>query len=365
MSTGTRNFDVVTYTIIGERKGGDGVWRENSRSTGTVATKTEQWGFPSPRPKPNPVSNTPATLYRRANDYSTVTILRDEFTRTTGPKAAIAALDRVVTKSSQADAAGLSSLARYRVNSPDLNLGVILGEGRETYSLLASTAQRLVRAFNAVRKGNLLLAARELGAQISRRNYGRLRDSLRNGGAETAWLQFQFGWAPLVQDVHTAVTRDWNRLQQGAEVRGHAASGKPYDVSDSNQFSASRNPTASAGWAGNVENSRLAQSQALGLLNPAQLAWNLLPFSFVVDWFVDINKMLGMMTSTAGIGNVHGYTIYESQTETLGKGVGIFRREVFVNRTVGAFSYAAPTSQNLGTWHALTSLALLKQVFSR
>jgi hypothetical protein len=366
MSSGNQNLGSVNYTVASEYLASDGGWKNVSPpTTGTAFTGRVEWFFPSPRKRPKPLNTTGASMTKRVSDYSTATYYTSAVTRRIGPKALIAALDYTISTSSQSASSGLSSLAQYRVNSPDLNLGVILGEGRETYALLASTATRLARAFNAVRRGNIRLAARELGAQISRRDYGRLRDTLKNGGAETAWLQFQFGWAPLVQDVHTAVTRDWNRLQQGAEVRGHAGVGKPLDVTDRNQFGASRTPSANATWRGEVSNSRLAQSQALGLLNPAQLAWNLLPFSFVVDWFVDINKLLGMMTSTAGIGGLSTSVLYESQTESIGKGVGMYRRDVFVYRVSGPFSMAAPTSQNLGSWHALTSAALLKQVFSR
>jgi hypothetical protein len=40
-----------------------------------------------------------------------------------------------------------------------------------------------------------------------------------------------------------------------------------------------------------------AWSQAFGLDRPLRIAWNAIPMSFVVDWFVDIGRWLGSLTS--------------------------------------------------------------------
>jgi len=38
----------------------------------------------------------------------------------------------------------------------------------------------------------------------------------------------------------------------------------------------------------------------LGLVNPASLAWELVPFSFVVDWFANVGDFLASFTDTVG-----------------------------------------------------------------
>jgi hypothetical protein len=44
----------------------------------------------------------------------------------------------------------------------------------------------------------------------------------------------------------------------------------------------------------------------LGLLNPASLVWELVPWSFVVDWFCPIGPVLNAMTAPAGLTFVTG-----------------------------------------------------------
>ena len=49
-----------------------------------------------------------------------------------------------------------------------------------------------------------------------------------------------------------------------------------------------------------MDNPALAAAGALGLTNPLQLAWELLPFSFVADWFVPIGAYLSAWDADLG-----------------------------------------------------------------
>lgn len=44
----------------------------------------------------------------------------------------------------------------------------------------------------------------------------------------------------------------------------------------------------------------LSTAQQLGLTNPAQLAWELVPFSFVVDWFIPVGDFFAQLDATLG-----------------------------------------------------------------
>lgn len=46
----------------------------------------------------------------------------------------------------------------------------------------------------------------------------------------------------------------------------------------------------------------------LGLLDPVSLAWNLLPMSFVFDWFIPVGTFLDGFTATEGLTYQDGYT---------------------------------------------------------
>ena len=47
--------------------------------------------------------------------------------------------------------------------------------------------------------------------------------------------------------------------------------------------------------------------EQFGVLNPASVAWELTPFSFVVDWFVNIGSFLRQFGDTAGLGIEHAF----------------------------------------------------------
>jgi hypothetical protein len=49
-----------------------------------------------------------------------------------------------------------------------------------------------------------------------------------------------------------------------------------------------------------LSNPNLALASALGLANPVAIAWELIPFSFVVDRFVDVGSYLNSYSETFG-----------------------------------------------------------------
>lgn len=50
--------------------------------------------------------------------------------------------------------------------------------------------------------------------------------------------------------------------------------------------------------------------QSMGLANPIQIAWNLLPMSFLADWVFDVNTFLGALTDFVGCSVQRPYTLY-------------------------------------------------------
>lgn len=51
----------------------------------------------------------------------------------------------------------------------------------------------------------------------------------------------------------------------------------------------------------------------LGLVNPASLAWELIPWSFVVDWFIPIGPLLSVLTAPAGLIFISGTDNFKVQ----------------------------------------------------
>lgn len=122
------------------------------------------------------------------------------------------------------------------------------------------------------------------------------------------WLEYSFGWKPAIQDIYTAI----DVLQE--PIR----SIKPKE-SSSGSFLKSYGDAVSttqpfhrfeyvgltrlrAGLEVTVTNHNLFLANRLGLINPGTVLWEVIPFSFVVDWFINVEQFLSSGTDYVGLG---------------------------------------------------------------
>jgi hypothetical protein len=57
-----------------------------------------------------------------------------------------------------------------------------------------------------------------------------------------------------------------------------------------------------------VSNPNLAIANQMGFVNPLSVAWEAVPFSFVVDWFSNVGQCLSAMTDFVGFNIERSYT---------------------------------------------------------
>jgi hypothetical protein len=50
-----------------------------------------------------------------------------------------------------------------------------------------------------------------------------------------------------------------------------------------------------------IDNPSIAYLNSFGLINPLSIAWELVPWSFAIDWFVPVGKTLEAVTATVGL----------------------------------------------------------------
>jgi hypothetical protein len=178
-----------------------------------------------------------------------------------------------------------------RVKGHDFNLGVELGQMHQTVSLLADNLGKLGRAALALRRGDFANAARCLGA--STRKNTRLIASDISG----RWLELQYGWLPLISTCFDAVTafHELTRGPRSVTFRASRSRKATWNLS-----------TAPGNFTLNVEGKvrtaisyemteELSFTRQLGLEDPLSVAWELTPWSFVVDWFYPIGNYLSLL----------------------------------------------------------------------
>lgn len=229
--------------------------------------------------------------------------------------------------------AGVRALANLGKGS--LDLGVALAEAGQTANMLVKSMNRMANFAQALRKGNYLGAADQLGFDLSRGQKSRLsraissaksqRDNLSNG-----WLEYQYGWKPLMSDLHGAV----EALRNGQAIKGRPVNGRSTQyLGNEEVFNPGRPPQRKevrveppsgqggvrerAGFRGKVLSPLTATLNQLGLLNPLAVAWEKVPFSFVVDWFFPVGTYLNSLTATRGLEAVFGWKSRETKWDTV------------------------------------------------
>ncbi len=188
---------------------------------------------------------------------------------------------------------------REKIQGEAFNLAVFLGEGRESLATIADAANRIYRSGKALLKGKANDAARILVQGRPKAKIPKDAKSVKDISASKVtaewfaehWLQFQYGWKPLLEDckaaaAHLAYMQNSPRqkVYRAAKLfKGQPKSGYPYakPVGESRVFGSVKAIVT------HVNEARLA-----GLLDPASLVWEKLPYSFVVDWFVPIGDYL-------------------------------------------------------------------------
>lgn len=198
--------------------------------------------------------------------------------------------------------------ARLRLKGNSINLGQAYAERSQTARLVVDSLERVAGACLALRKGNIRRFYRLLRfGNPSRQVVRRVKRTLRRKGLPKTWLEYQYGWKPLLSDIHGAVTaldnRDrsefWITVKGSAveQMKGSAVEGggiskrsSTVDILHGSFVRIDACPSSSA----------LATAAELGLTNPVALAWELLPFSFVVDWALPLGDYFAQLDALNG-----------------------------------------------------------------
>jgi len=256
--------------------------------------------------------------------------------------------------------------AMDQVKDMSVNVAQMFAERKQTVGLVYDHVTRLAHAALAVRKGRLDQAAKSLGTvwppnkrvireqalktQKSRAAYweDKFSDNLRRYGMSDSskrsansfanfkdlardktarysqdWLALQYGWLPLLADVKGSAETVAKQALRGTKpfVRAKAT------ATDANmarehtvETSIGRLHFYQRDWKSiatvileyEPEDSWLTGMSETGISDPLLLAWELMPWSFVVDWFLPVGNYLERMNYDAGLRFKRGMYVLSS-----------------------------------------------------
>lgn len=183
----------------------------------------------------------------------------------------------------------------------DAALGVDFAESRQSFAMIANRAGQLWKMGRSLKKLDFAGAAKELGMAIKPPGASARKSFASN------FLEYHFGWSPLIHDIYDAVEVVNNPLRSFTAQRGLGRITETFDVGYNfgsvirkgvgvRDFTVAQGATVRA-----ISNSTYHSLDQFGLINPAVVAWELIPFSFVVDWFANVGDVLASYSDFAGL----------------------------------------------------------------
>lgn len=276
-----------------------------------------------------------------------------------------------------------------QIKDQKINLMQLFAEREATSKTVLDTVVKLCDAFRKAKKGNFSGAMGALG--LDPRGLKDPRGRRKNAAAlSQRWLALQYGWKPLMGDIYGAVEalnelhndqppfqkafarrkKTWEKsINQMVGVDYHTLhETDTTEVSSAVYFEVPAPPIRSLG--------------SLGIMNPATIAWELLPWSFVIDWFIPIGSFLNTLDATSGASFVAGYRTVHSRRRAT-SAANYRAHPAYQFRTGGVTGWTEILEVNrvkLTTWptisrprfknpisagHAANALALLITTFSK
>jgi hypothetical protein len=195
------------------------------------------------------------------------------------------------------------SLGYLKVSDMKVNLAVMFAEKAKTSDLILSTANRMYRAMSSFRRGNFKGVAENLG--------------LTPKTVHKTWLEYKYGWTPLLYEVVGAAElmaqrvvpraprfsvssrisdpKEWTQVIPGLNRMG-------FDTNlETMRYYAKQEKFCRVKLWCEISNPHLSSLQQMGVTNPALVAWELVPYSFVFDWFISVGNYLQAITALHGI----------------------------------------------------------------
>jgi hypothetical protein len=246
-------------------------------------------------------------IERRNNSSGSWTKIAGRFTGISPPVPVVPALPAYVKAQME-----INCLNKLREG--DVSLGVSLGERREAAGMMLANFGKIAKAYRALRKGEFSKAADALGIGYTRhqrsRDGRRYRGGFRPEDVPSRWLEYQYGWKPLLSDVYNAAEAIvFEDYESPTRTYYHVKERQVYEESPSITTTVNTGIALVTKSTQRIEclcrfdfypdwdEMAFKTADDWGMTNPLSIAWELVPFSFVVDWALPIGDYLNALTA--------------------------------------------------------------------
>lgn len=247
------------------------------------------------------------------------------------------------------------------IKRQNVNLAQMMAEYRSTAKLFSSLSSELWQGYKALKRGHWV-------------DFG--RDLKRSRAFSKKWIEFQFGLVPVVMDLEGVCLSLADKLREGTfmykkiTVSDQQRSERRYLNPEGNGYLLHieyehRSIKLNARWT--IRDEMLDDISRFGFSNVPALLWELVPFSFVVDWAIGVGSWLENLDSLIAVGrldvNVGTRSKWSALTEDLRSGAVATVSTDLRSRSITQRDLPNPTpryepSQSLKS--IVTGLALLR-----
>lgn len=213
-------------------------------------------------------------------------------------------------------------------DSLDLNAAVSLGEAPKTFGLISDTAVRIYRTMRSLKRFDVSGALGELGlgqgGKHAKGLYRKANNLKKRGEIGKAadfmgntWLELKYGWTPLLNDIENAaaaLSKDWEADPTSIRLR---TKGKlvPTIVNLDSPWSTTKGRVVTSSALVStilvvdltIHDAELRARSNLGLSAVSSVAWELMPWSFVIDWLYPVGDFIAADTALDGTTFNSGY----------------------------------------------------------